>query len=70
MLEKLVTTKDVLDMSGVSRYTLYRDIMNGKIKCIRLSSRVNRFRLSDAQTYAEQKKNGGRSEKWKKEKMT
>lgn len=67
--EKLITQEELLEMANVSRNTLYRDIKSGKIKCVKLSRKANRFYESDAIEYAKEKKNRGRSEKWKKEKF-
>ena len=67
--EKLISQKEVLEMSGVSRNTLFRDIKNGVIRCVKITGKINRFYESEAIAYAESKKKRGRSEKWKKEKL-
>lgn len=54
--EKLLTVKEVLKMSGVSRNTLSRDIKSGKIKAIHFGRNV-RFKEDDAHAYTEEKKN-------------
>ena len=53
-------------MSGVSRNTLYRDVLSGKIQCIKVNQKVNRFFKDEAIAYAKEKKERGRSEEWKK----
>ena len=53
--EKLLTVKEVLEMSGVSRNTLSRDIKSGKIKAVHFGRNV-RFKENDARAYAEDKK--------------
>lgn len=50
--EKLLTIKEVLEVSGVSRYTLYRSIKSGKIPAIYIGRTV-RIKESDALAYAE-----------------
>ena len=62
---KLITSKEVLEMSGVSRQTLARDIKNGKITCIRVSNTCSRFLESEAIEYANEKHKRGRSKLWK-----
>lgn len=52
--DKLLTIKEVLGISQVSRYTLYRDIKSGKIPALYLGKNV-RIKESDAITYAEAK---------------
>ena len=64
--DKMITQEELLEMSGVSRSMLYRDIRNGKIRCVKLSNKINRFYKSDAIAYSEEKKKRGRSEEWKK----
>lgn len=51
---KLLTIKETLELSGVSRYTLYRDIQSGKIPAIYVGRNV-RIKESDAQAYAKEK---------------
>lgn len=53
---KLLTIKEVLDISQVSRFTLYRDIKSGKLPAIYIGRNV-RIKESDAHTYAEVKGN-------------
>jgi predicted site-specific integrase-resolvase len=53
---KLLTVNEVLKITGISRYTLYRDSRNGKIKPIYLSSRIVRYREEDVKKYADEKK--------------
>ena len=55
---KLLTIKEVLEISKVSRYTLYRDIKSGNIPAIYFGTNV-RVKESDAMAYAE-KKNGSK----------
>lgn len=53
---KLLTINEVLELSKVSRYTLYRDIKSGKIPAIYIGRNV-RIKESDAIKYAEAKGN-------------
>lgn len=53
---ELITIKEVLEMAGVSRNTLYRDMNNGKIKGIKFGKGV-RISKEDAEAYAEEKRN-------------
>ena len=55
-MEKLMTIKEVLEQAGVSRYTLYRDSKNGKIKAIYFGKNV-RYRESDVKDYVAEKRN-------------
>lgn len=52
--EKLLTIKEVLELSGVSRFTLYRDIQAGDIPAINFGRNV-RIKESDAKAYAADK---------------
>lgn len=52
--DKMLTIKEVLEISKVSRYTLYRDIKSGKIPAVYLG-RNARIKESDAIKYAESK---------------
>lgn len=61
---ELLTIKDVLDLSGVSRYTLHRDIKSKKIPAIYFGRNV-RFKREDAEAYAEKKKNSKWVNTWK-----
>lgn len=56
MSDKLLTIKEVLQISGISRYTLYRDIKSGKIPAIKFGMNV-RIKESDAIAYAKAKGN-------------
>lgn len=70
MLEgELVTIKDVMEMSGVSRNTLYRDIKSKKIQAIYFG-RIVRFKKEDAEKYAEQKKDSKWVKLWKEKKAS
>ena len=53
--ERMLTIKEVLELSGVSRTTLKRDMDNGKIEPIYFSRNV-RFRESDVDKYVKAKK--------------
>ena len=66
LFEEMVTQKELLEMSGVTRQTLHRDIQTGKITCIKINGKENRFIKEDAIEYAKDKKERGRSEEWKK----
>ena len=50
--DKLLTIKEVLEISGVSRYTLYRAIKSGKVPTIQFGRNV-RIKESDALAFAE-----------------
>ncbi len=50
--DKLLTIKEVMELAGVSRYTLYRGIRSGKVPSIQFGRNV-RIRESDALAYAE-----------------
>lgn len=52
---ELLTVKEVLEMSGVSRYTLFRDIKSKKIPAVYFGRNV-RIKREDAEEYAEAKK--------------
>lgn len=52
--DKLLTIKEVLEMSKVSRYTLYRDIKSGYVATINFGRNV-RIKESDAIRYAKVK---------------
>lgn len=52
--DKLLTIKEVLEMSKISRYTLYKDIKSGKIKTVCLGKNI-RIKESDAVEYAKAK---------------
>lgn len=52
--DKLLTIKEVLDISKISRYTLYRDIKSGMLPSINIGRNV-RIKESDAIKYAEEK---------------
>ena len=67
--DELVTIKEVLEMSGVSRYTLYRDIKSKKIYAIYFGRNV-RFKKEDAEKYAESKKDSKWVNKWKEKDST
>ena len=64
MDEKLLTIKEVLDLSGVSRYTLYRSIKSGRIPAIHVVRNV-RVKESDALAYAEDMGNNKRVANYK-----
>ena len=64
-MKKLITQEELLEMAGISRALLYRDIQNGKIRCIKLSRNINRFYEEDAKKYAEEKKKRGLGKGWK-----
>ena len=51
----LLTVNEVLEIAGVSRYTLYRDTRSGKIKSLKFGKNV-RYREEDVERYAEEKK--------------
>lgn len=51
---KYLTIKEVIDLSKVSRYTLYRDIKSGKIPAVYLGKNV-RIKEGDALDYAAEK---------------
>lgn len=51
----LLTVNEVLKITGVSRYTLYRDSRSGKIQPIYFGKNV-RYREEDVKRYAEEKK--------------
>ena len=51
----LLTVNEVLEIAGISRYTLYRDSRSGKIKPIKFGKSV-RYREEDVERYAEEKK--------------
>ena len=53
---ELITIKELLEMAGVSRNTLSRDIKSKKIRAIYFGRNV-RFQKEDAEVYAESKKN-------------
>ena len=53
---ELLTIKEVLEMSGVSRYTLFRDIKSKKVPAVYFGRNV-RIKREDAEEYAETKKN-------------
>ena len=57
--EKLLTIKEVMELSQVSRYTLYRDIKSGKIPAVFFGRNV-RIKESDAHAYASEKENSAR----------
>ena len=63
---KLLTIKEVLEMSKVSRYTVYRDIKSGKLPAIYLGRSV-RIRENDAIQYAREKSRSARVSFYKKE---
>lgn len=50
--DKLLTIKEVLEISKVSRYTLYRAIKSGKVPTIQFGRNV-RIKESDARAFAE-----------------
>lgn len=50
--DKLLTIKEVLELSKVSRYTLYRAIKAGRIPAIQFGRNV-RIKESDAIAFAE-----------------
>lgn len=52
---KLLTVKEVLEITGVSRYTLYRDSRSGKIQPLYFGKNV-RYQEEDVERYAEEKK--------------
>ena len=52
--DKLLTINEVLNISKVSRYTLYRDIKSKKVPAIYIGRNV-RIKESDALVYAESK---------------
>lgn len=54
MDSKLLTIKEVLEISKVSRYTLYRDIKSGKVSAVYIGKNV-RIKESDALAYADKK---------------
>ena len=54
MNEKLLTVKEVIELSRVSRYTLYRDIKSNKLPAVYLGRNV-RIRECDAVSYAAEK---------------
>lgn len=56
---KLLTIKEVLEIAGVSRFTLYKDIKSGKVPAVHFGKNV-RIKESDALAYAEAKGNGKR----------
>lgn len=57
--DRLLTIKEVLEIAGISRYTLYRDIKSGKIPAVYFGVNV-RIKESDAFAYAESKRNSSR----------
>ena len=57
--DKLLTIKEVLEISGVSRYTLYRDLKSGKVQGIYIGRNV-RIKEADAHAYAAEKANSER----------
>lgn len=66
---ELLTVKEVLEMSGVSRYTLYRDINSKKIPVIYFGRNV-RFKIQDAENYAKEKKGSRWVNLWKEKKSS
>ena len=57
--DKLLTIKEVLEISKVSRYTLYRAIRSGKVPTIQFGRNV-RIKESDALAFAEDMGNNKR----------
>lgn len=55
----LLTVNEVLEIAGISRYTLYRDSKNGHIQPIYFGKNV-RYREEDVKEYAEKKKQSAR----------
>lgn len=53
--EKYVTIKELMEMSGVSRRTIWRDIKNNKLNATYFGRNV-RIKEGDATAYAEEKK--------------
>lgn len=52
--DKFLTIKEVLEISKISRFTLYRDIKSGKVPAVYLGRNV-RIKESDAIAYAKSK---------------
>lgn len=48
-MDKLVSGKKVADMLGISRVTVWRLERAGKLKSVRLSPRLVRYRISDVE---------------------
>lgn len=69
MKETLLTINEVLKIAGISRNTLYRDIASGKIKVIKFGKNT-RFKKSDVDAYAKNKKDSKRVQVWKEKKNT
>lgn len=63
----LLTVNEVLEMAGVSRYTLYRDSRSGKIQPIYFGKSV-RYQEEDVKRYAEEKKQSIRVNYYKQKK--
>lgn len=63
MEENMLTVTDVLEISGVSKNTLYRDIKAGRIQTFKFRKNT-RFRESDVLKYAEEKKNSEKVKLW------
>ena len=61
--EPMLKISEVLEMSGVSRWTLHKDTDAGKITAYKLGGNV-RYKQSDAIRYAEKKKKSPRVPKW------
>jgi len=51
----LLTVNEVLEIAGISRYTLYRDSRSGLIQPLYFGKNV-RYREEDVMRYAEEKK--------------
>lgn len=51
---KMLSIKEVMEIAGVSRYTIYRDIKSGKIPAVHFGVNV-RIKESDALNYAKEK---------------
>lgn len=55
-MKDLYTVKEVVELAGISRALLSRDVKNGKIKAIHFGRNV-RFERADVERYIEEKKN-------------
>ena len=61
--EPMLTISEVMEMAGISRWTLAKDTDAGKITAYKLGGSV-RYKQSDAMRYAEEKKKSPRVPKW------
>ena len=50
--DKLLTINEVIELAGVSRFTVHKALKSGRLPCVRFGRNV-RIRASDAGKYAE-----------------